>query len=133
MSRRRANRADAYRRDASDITRSPVDLDDVYTYRDRNPSIDRRFFNPNIRPDYEPDVKPRSLVDVRRSTRKLVRDPSQGYDIFNAGHYLVHPRETVICLRRKIRREVLFARGGSGGGKRKKPRYNADSAIKCRR
>lgn len=43
------------------------------------------------------------------------------------------PLKVVTCLRRKIRREVIFAlnRGGKGGGKKAKPRRTWRSGIRC--
>lgn len=41
------------------------------------------------------------------------------------------PENTVICVRRKQRREVIFAKNKSGGGSRRKPRKNWNSKIGC--
>lgn len=43
------------------------------------------------------------------------------------------PKRILICARRYIRREVLFAKGGIGNGKRVKPyrKFTEDSRIKC--
>lgn len=40
------------------------------------------------------------------------------------------PKFVAICVRRKIRREVLLALGRGGGGKRR-PRRNAYSNVRC--
>lgn len=40
------------------------------------------------------------------------------------------PAKTLVCVRRKQRREVLFAKG-RGGGRHRKPRYNSFSAWRC--
>ena len=42
------------------------------------------------------------------------------------------PRMTLICVRRKIRREVIFAFGKAGAGMfRKKPKRNFHSKYSC--
>lgn len=42
------------------------------------------------------------------------------------------PKNAVLCARRKIRKEVLHAKGRSGAGNRK-PRYGQNSQVKCKR
>lgn len=42
------------------------------------------------------------------------------------------PLDAVICARRKIRREVIFAAGGAGRrGRRYRPRFNETSKYRC--
>jgi len=41
-----------------------------------------------------------------------------------------YPRFTLVCVRRKARRQVIFATGKGGGGKRR-PRYSAYSYVRC--
>lgn len=41
------------------------------------------------------------------------------------------PRNIPICVRRKIRRQVLLALGNTGGGRGKRKRRNLYSGIKC--
>lgn len=48
----------------------------------------------------------------------------------------VNPDKTIICVRRKIRREIAHAlgfagRGGGGSGKNRPPKYNEYSKIHC--
>ncbi|AXL14960.1 hypothetical protein [Microviridae sp.] len=44
------------------------------------------------------------------------------------------PKQTAVCVRRKIRKEVIFAKGKAGKGTRqKKPRFNQNSKLICRR
>lgn len=47
--------------------------------------------------------------------------------------FIIHaPRNAVLCVRRKIRREVLFAKGAAGGRSSRKPkRFNQYSHIHC--
>lgn len=41
------------------------------------------------------------------------------------------PKKTLVCVRRKERREVLFAKRKSGGGSRRRPHRRWYSDIKC--
>lgn len=43
------------------------------------------------------------------------------------------PSSVAICVRRKIRREVMFARGHSGRRGQRRPKRNWFSTIRCRR
>lgn len=45
------------------------------------------------------------------------------------------PRDVAVCVRRQTRREVLhaFAKTGGRGGRQRRPRYNWQSRISCRR
>jgi len=39
--------------------------------------------------------------------------------------------KVAVCIRRKIRKEVIFATGSGGGGRRKKPRRTINSSVGC--
>lgn len=83
----------------------------------------------------------------RRTRRRFLDDWSEkrymdrtghAYDAFRPAHLsrrvgFQHPWQVMICIRRRQRREVLFAlgRGGSGGGRRKKPRRTFYSEVRC--
>lgn len=41
-----------------------------------------------------------------------------------------NPSKILICVRRKIRREVILAKG-KGGGRHRRPRFSHYSSIKC--
>lgn len=45
------------------------------------------------------------------------------------------PKQTLVCIRRQARRQVLFAlrRTGRGSGAAKRPRWTTESFIQCRR
>ena len=43
----------------------------------------------------------------------------------------VVPRDAVICARRKIRKEVIFAKGKAGRGGQRRPRRNDYSNVVC--
>lgn len=44
------------------------------------------------------------------------------------------PEKTLVCVRRKTRRRVLFAlrKNGKGGGKQRPPRWTAQSYVRCK-
>lgn len=106
----------------------------------RDPSPDRRYWNPDrVRAENENPFRPTYHPISTRTTRI---DKTTGevhtyhtYDYKNPVHWVQDPRETMVCARRAIRTEVLHAmkKTGRGGGKRKPPKRNADSLIKCRR
>lgn len=58
-----------------------------------------------------------------------VRSP--GYSPQKSIAVFQEPRRVPVCVRRKERREVLFAKGKSGRGYRK-PRWNERSYMRCR-
>lgn len=41
------------------------------------------------------------------------------------------PKKVVLCVKRKMRREVIFAKNKAGGGPRKKPRRTMYSSFSC--
>lgn len=82
---------------------------------------DRRTFNPAGR--FRPAASSRRHL-VKTKPIKLTGFASSPI------HGFVAPRGVAICVRRKIRREVIFARGKQGRGN-KKPRYNLFSKVRC--
>lgn len=47
------------------------------------------------------------------------------------GISFANPDKVITCVRRKRRREVLFARGGAGSRKMRRPRFNSRSDVRC--
>lgn len=41
------------------------------------------------------------------------------------------PRRVLVCVRRKMRRQVMFAKGGAGRKRMRKPRYSEFSNVRC--
>nr|QJB18934.1 MAG: hypothetical protein [Microvirus sp.] len=79
--------------------------------------------------------KPKSkLLRVTRGPggRPLKSKPHSAHDL-KQRLMMKEPLKTVICLKRKIRSEVLFAKkyAGKSGAKKNKPRRNAYSNIGC--
>lgn len=98
---------------------SSLSLDNVYAdLSDRNAVIrsldDRRAFHP--------DNTFRPVQSPTRWQRALLMGASRY-------HFRV-PDKVTVCVRRKERREVLFATGGRSRVRRKK-RYNYWSSVKC--
>lgn len=89
---------------------------------------DRRTFHPLC------DLRPvasfvKSAARVVAKQRVNFPQPSQTKAILA----FADPRRVLVCLRRKIRREVLHAKRVAGSGKpMRKPRRNSLSSISCR-
>lgn len=73
--------------------------------------------------------KPRPTLSIQGDTKvkaaksRLETSPFLGFQ--NAD-------KVIVCVRRKTRRQVLFAKNKAGSGKRQKsPRYNSNSNIRC--
>ena len=90
--------------------------------------VDRRTYSPT----------PYRVIAAPRSAARLVPD-KMGQSIRNqvgpvpTGVQFANPKHVAICVRRKVRREVLHAlklkpKRGRGGGKKK---YNLWSKVKC--
>lgn len=91
---------------------------------------DRRLFHPEGR------SRP-ALGSFRPAARIVVRDPKRNNRIIpkqtKATLAFADPRKVFVCVRRKVRREVLFAKSGGAAPKAKRPpRRNAQSQISCR-
>lgn len=86
---------------------------------------DRRTYYPAGR-NFRPASSPR---------RHLVKIKSVSHAIMHPLRVMAFeaPRAVAICIRRKMRREVLHALQKSGKGSRhnRKPRYNENSKVRC--
>lgn len=92
---------------------------------------DRRLFHPDLLP--RRDTRPPAAVT--RAAVTIVdrpRKPSRGHGASFAPGRLsfAAPDLVSICAKRKIRRNVLFAKGKTGGGNRH-PKRNFWSRISC--
>lgn len=87
---------------------------------------DRRFYHPLGRLD-------RPAFATRRSAARLVARHQDGRMQTKARISFADPRRVMVCVRRKERREVLFARGVGGSKRRqRKPRRTPLSAVSCK-
>jgi hypothetical protein len=71
------------------------------------------------------------IGNLRRSLKSRSRSKHSIYSPFHVRIFA--PPDAVICAKRNVRREVIFARGKGGGGHKRKPRYTEYSNISCRR
>lgn len=99
------------------------------TYRRRPPSswIDRDAMGYGIGDlrRYYPDRRIRpapTLVGTLARVRRDFRDLRFQFDV---------PARVMVCVRRKVRREVMFAIGRGGGGNTRRRRRNQESNVKC--
>lgn len=68
---------------------------------------------------------PRNVKSIRDVYSRGVASRHMSFDF-------VLPRSAVVCARRKIRKEVIFAKGKAGRGGQRRPRRNARSYLVCR-
>lgn len=118
-------------RDVSTITRTErllTAVDDIVRLARPVPLIeveDLRRFHPT--PLFRPSmsiVQAKPSIDVKPS--RLVRTaPLSARAAFD------EPHKVVVCVRRKVRREVLFAKRKTGRGARSPKRRNLWSDVKC--
>lgn len=95
-------------------------------------SIARSFgVDDRLRPSYRKYSPPRTIYGFPAPVRTRFNPyaPKVNY----ARYEFKVPGRTAVCVRRSMRREVLFATGRSGGGKRRRPRRTEASSISCRR
>lgn len=71
----------------------------------------------------------RPVLGFRRAATRLVVAPKPMRDL-SARIAFADPRRVLVCLRRKVRREVIHALGKGGGGNRR-PRRKPTSEISC--
>jgi len=87
---------------------------------------DRRFWHPlgQRRPA-------QSFRNVNHSLKIPSGRSTSKYPLHTVG--FVNPENVAVCVRRKIRKEVLFAKRKTGKRGQKKPRFNWFSKVSCRR
>lgn len=103
--------------------------------------VDLRLFED--RRAWHPDRPNRPVMSFNRSRHRLVaRDPLtrrrgriwRSYRGVNARIGFADPDRVLVCVRRRKRREVLFAKRKTGRGvKKRHPRFTELSKISCRR
>lgn len=96
---------------------------------------DRRLWHP------DPPARPSMMLDGRPSTRLVLEDrtptPRQraaGYRQFSQTKAVLafsDPDNTIVCVRRKSRREVLFAKRYRGRGRGRPRRMQWFSKVRC--
>lgn len=119
--------------------------------RDEVPLADAMFLSPSLPARViSPLPSPPELVEDRRSYHPLgMFRPARSFGGLPSpvvikkapkarpGRFLpfglsfAQPDKVALCVRRKTRREVLFAKGKGGGGRRRRPRKNWFSKVSC--
>lgn len=99
---------------------------------------DRRLWNPiplAVRALKSPRRWRHRLVvaSVRRPTRSVGRRLAASGVVVPHAVRFSNPRHLMLCVRRRVRREIIFALRlrGRGAGRRRKPRRNQYSDIRC--
>ena len=95
---------------------------------------DRRTWHPDGQFKW-PSASPRAAAQVVARNARATRSSVGGHYSFRpkqskAVLAFAAPHKVAVCVRRQVRKEVLFARG-VGGGKVRKPRHNAYSKFHC--
>lgn len=103
--------------DLSPLSRSYSNLFDT-------PLIDRRYFTPAPR-GLESSLVPKHLK------HRLVTGSSHAVGVPSSLKYS-QPLKVATCVRRKQRKEVLFAVKKTGKRGQKTPRWRAESKLKCK-
>lgn len=117
------------------VHRSPVRIssaaDDRRRWAPRLPSEPQRE-RPRVvsgriaRVSHQPKTTPKPDPGWRKIISPLVHGGR-----FHASAHFVEPRKAFICLRRKARREILFALKRTGKGAKSPKRYNEWSSVRC--
>lgn len=146
MAKRRKSSTDT-QRDASDVAtdsevlrnfiKQPKPYTLVVTESLHLPSFDARRFHPEplLRSICEPKVAARltlpkkSAVSVRGASSTPVGNRRMGHLPTNVA--FSQPAKVSVCIRRKARREVLFAKNRTGKGARSRRTRSYWSDVKC--
>ncbi|UYD39206.1 MAG: hypothetical protein [Wigfec virus K19_143] len=135
MRRRRRNSVNSAQRDAFPITSEQL-FAQLYVRPMRSvlPDLlrrleDRREFHPAY--DYRRARGFSRLDQTAIKVRPVTRSSSGAHGVSRDVFRFAVPSRTLICVRRKERREVLFA-SGNAKGSRKPKRRNYYSGVSCR-
>lgn len=111
-----------YRYGLSRLLSAPLALDHPAKARTVRPSIR------TVLTDRDPRTETRRHLDVSRRAVFRSRTLVNPWEVLP--EHSLHPRNFT-CARRSIRREVLFAIGGTGKGSKSPRRHTADSKVRC--
>lgn len=79
---------------------------------------------------FHPDGLLRSPRVIGTTFHSLTATPTRSRSVpFGVG--FVTPHKVLLCVRRKLRREVMFAKGGAGRRRMRKPNRNYYSDVRC--
>lgn len=99
------------------VRSSPMEIEDHREYR----PLERSKFLTVPRILRSASIARTSSTRVAKFTQLDLRGGQQRFAV---------PKQTMVCVRRTIRRQVLFAKGRGGGG-HKRPRRNQWSNVRC--
>lgn len=118
----------------------------IHKYQEALDYYDRRTFRPDRTtraPSSGPQFAARivsTAITVRRRQRRFHGIIASYTDpLYHPKRYLRQrlgfsiPRRLEVCIRRKVRKEVIFAKRKAGKGGQRKPIRNFWSAISCKR
>lgn len=91
--------------------------------------IDGRVFRPMQFRQFE---RPRTIWGLKAPISHSIRINPKRRDYLHVKRTFTIPKSTAVCVRRSMRREVIFATG-RGGAKHRRPTRNATSSISCRK
>lgn len=91
---------------------------------------DKRTIPHEIRPESRPRNLNGTVARYRRD--EVLYHRVRGMSVQMRPKFL-DPRQVITCIRRSIRKRVIFAlqKAGSGGGRQRPPRWTEDSYIRC--
>lgn len=129
------------RRDTREPDHTPRDITTIASLPPLRPlkllpiPVRREVLAIGDRRQYHPERRLRPPVSVQRHHRRLLEQPRPrtlgALQPFAKMKFAV-PKGVAVCVRRKQRKEVLFAKRRAGkGGPKRKPRFNEWSRVKC--
>lgn len=83
--------------------------------------------------DFEPGTTPARFVSGGIASQGVTHTPNKQKAPSKVPYQIAFsaPAETLVCVRRRRRKEVLFAKKHTGKGGQKRPRWNRWSSTKC--
>lgn len=87
------------------------------------------FDRPPLQEFEDRRVLPRKIAPKTFSTRPYRLKVPKNAPLHHVGFDV--PKQVLLCVRRKRRKEVLFATGGAGKPNKRKPRRNKYSNVRC--
>lgn len=100
--------------------------------RDLRRVEDRRTFYPSrIRP-VRMLQRRQARITLAAVPKRAARHLARGRRLkAPTGLFFSHPRSVLVCVRRKVRREVILASGKGGRRRRRRARFNENSFVRC--
>jgi hypothetical protein len=148
MAKRKSNQTHTTQRDDTDIATDsevlrkfitkPKPYTPVFTEPLHLPSFDNRTFHPS--------PITRTIAEPRSASRLKIPEPGRAVSVSGSSRPAVgnrrisslpaqvafsQPKQVSVCIRRKTRREVLFAKQRTGRGAKSRRTRNQWSDVKC--